>query len=164
MAWMSTCSRSTLRVKVRHSYRVRDIASFRSQAATEVLPVENAFDFALERFGDVYSVGVEKADHYRLRVFGEEPYGNASSGPLGADPEAGHRDRRHLQVATSTPPALRPATTDCFSIRAARLVSRETVTVAPRGIVVAYAMARRTASSGEMSTFARPETPVRPNR
>ena len=98
MAWMSTCSRSTCAVKVRHSYRVRDIASFRSQAATEVLPVENAFYFALERFGDVYSVGIEKADHYRLRVFGEEPYGNASSGPLGADPEAGHRDRRHLQV------------------------------------------------------------------
>ena len=66
--------------------------------------------------------------------------------------------------ATSTPPALRPATTDCFSILAARLVSRETVTVAPRGIVVAYAIARRTANSGEMSTFARPETPVRPNR
>ena len=38
------------------------------------------------------------------------------------------------------------------------------MTVAPRGIVVAYAIARRTANSGEMSTFARPDTPVRPNR
>ena len=43
-----------------------------------------------------------------------------------------------------------------FSIRAARLESREVVTVAPFGSVVAYAMATRIATSGERSTLAMP--------
>ena len=53
--------------------------------------------------------------------------------------------------------------TDSFNIRAARLVSRATVTTAPRGSVVPKAMARRTANSGDISTLAKPETPARPN-
>ncbi len=51
-----------------------------------------------------------------------------------------------------------------LSTRAARLVSREVVTVAPFSKVEAQAMDRRTASSGLMSTLARPCTPSRPNR
>ena len=66
--------------------------------------------------------------------------------------------------ATSTPVALRPTIIARLRTRAARLVSRDATTVEPFFIVVPYAMARRTASSGEMSTLARPATPRRPNK
>ncbi len=51
-----------------------------------------------------------------------------------------------------------------LSIRPARLVSRDTTTVESLFMVVPYAMASFTASSGEMSTLAKPATPRRPNR
>ena len=66
--------------------------------------------------------------------------------------------------ATSTPAALRPTIRARLSTRAARLVSRDATTVDPFFMVVPYAMASRTASSGEMSTLARPATPSRPKR
>ena len=50
-----------------------------------------------------------------------------------------------------------------LSTRAARLVSREVVTVAPFSKVEAQAIDSRTANSGLMSTLARPWTPSRPN-
>ena len=61
-----------------------------------------------------------------------------------------------------TPAALQPTMIARFSIRPTRLVSRELVTVAPFSRVDAQAMDRRTASSGLMSTLARPRTPSRP--
>ena len=63
-----------------------------------------------------------------------------------------------------TPDALSPAMSARFSMRAARLESRDVTTVDPFLSVVAHAMATRAASSGVMSTFARPATPARPNR
>jgi hypothetical protein len=50
-----------------------------------------------------------------------------------------------------------------FRERAARETSREVVTVAPFFNVVAHAPARRTASSGVISTLTMPETPRGPN-
>ena len=49
-------------------------------------------------------------------------------------------------------------------MRAARLESRDVMTVESFLSVVAQAMATRAASSGVMSTLARPATPSRPNR
>ena len=66
--------------------------------------------------------------------------------------------------STLTPAALQPTMIARLSTRAARLVSREVVTVAPFSKVEAQAIDRRTASSGLMSTLARPRTPSRPNR
>ncbi len=66
--------------------------------------------------------------------------------------------------STLTPAALSPAMRARLSIRAARLESREVTTVLSLGSVVAQAMATRAASSGVMSTLARPETPEAPNR
>ena len=51
-----------------------------------------------------------------------------------------------------------------FSARAPREWSRAVVTVEPFLRVVAYAPARRTASSGVISTFRIPETPRAPKR
>ena len=51
-----------------------------------------------------------------------------------------------------------------FSIRAARLESREMMTVVPFFRVLAQAIATLALSSGVMSTLARPATPSRPNR
>ena len=65
--------------------------------------------------------------------------------------------------STLIPAALQPTMTARLSTRAARLVSREVVTVDPFSKVEAQAMDRRTASSGLMSTLARPWTPSRPN-
>ena len=65
--------------------------------------------------------------------------------------------------STLTPAALQPTMIARLSTRAARLVSRELVTVAPFSRVDAQAIDRRTASSGLMSTLARPRTPSRPN-
>ena len=65
--------------------------------------------------------------------------------------------------STFTPAALQPTMIARFRTRAARLVSRELVTVAPFSSVEAQAIERRTASSGLMSTLARPRTPSRPN-
>ena len=65
--------------------------------------------------------------------------------------------------STLTPAALQPTMMALFRTRAARLVSREVVTVAPFSKVDAQAMDSRTASSGLMSTLARPRTPSRPN-
>ncbi len=66
--------------------------------------------------------------------------------------------------STFTPAALQPTIIARFSTRAARLVSREAVIVVPLSRVEAQAMARRTTSSGLMSTLAIPRTPSRPNR
>ena len=65
--------------------------------------------------------------------------------------------------STLTPAALQPTMMARLRTRAARLVSRELVTVAPFSKVDAQAMERRTASSGLMSTLASPRTPSRPN-
>src|SRR5690606_25263266 len=65
---------------------------------------------------------------------------------------------------TLIPPALSPDIIARFSIRAARLESRETTTVAPFLSDVAKASATLAANSGVASTFARPDTPPRPNR
>lgn len=51
-----------------------------------------------------------------------------------------------------------------MSTRAARLVSREAVMYEPFSKPDAQALAKRTASSGLMSTLAMPCTPSRPNR
>ena len=64
---------------------------------------------------------------------------------------------------TLMPAALSPAIIARFSMRAERLESREVTTVSPLRNVVPYAIARRVASSGVMSTFASPATPLRPN-
>ena len=61
--------------------------------------------------------------------------------------------------STLTPAALQPTMMARLSTRAARLVSREVVTVEPFSRLLAQAMDRRTASSGLMSTLARPVTP-----
>src|ERR1700722_4842646 len=66
--------------------------------------------------------------------------------------------------STLTPAALQPTMMARLSTRAALLVSLEVVTVAPFSKVDAQAIDRRTASSGLMSTLARPRTPSRPNR
>ena len=65
--------------------------------------------------------------------------------------------------STLTPAALQPTMMARLSTRAARLVSREVVIVAPFSKVEAQAIDSRTASSGLMSTLARPRTPSRPN-
>ena len=76
--------------------------------------------------------------HDRLRVVGREPDRDAAEARAGADVEAGDRDGRHLEVLdVAARPTLRPTITARFSIRAARLESREVVTVAPFGSVVA---------------------------
>ncbi len=64
--------------------------------------------------------------------------------------------------STLIPAALQPTMMARFNTRAARLVSLEVVTVAPFSKVEAQAMESRTASSGLMSTLARPWTPSRP--
>ena len=64
--------------------------------------------------------------------------------------------------STLTPAALHPTMIARLMTRAARLVSREVVTVAPFSNVDAQAIDRRTASSGLMSTLASPRTPSRP--
>ena len=66
--------------------------------------------------------------------------------------------------STFTPAALQPTITALLSTRAALDVSREAVMVEPFSRVPAQAMDRRMTSSGLMSTFARPVTPVRPNK
>src|SRR5664280_323970 len=65
--------------------------------------------------------------------------------------------------STLTPAALQPTMMARFNTRAARLVSRDVVTVAPFSKVDAQAIERRTANSGLMSTLASPCTPSRPN-
>ena len=65
---------------------------------------------------------------------------------------------------TLMPPAFSPAIIARFNMRAARLESRETTTVASFFSDVANASATFAASSGVASTFARPDTPPRPNR
>ena len=65
--------------------------------------------------------------------------------------------------STLMPAALQPTMMARLSTRAALLVSREAVTVAPFSKVEAQANERRTASSGLMSTLASPCTPSRPN-
>ncbi len=65
--------------------------------------------------------------------------------------------------STLMPAALQPTMMARLRTRAARLVSRDVVTVAPFSKVEAQANERRTASSGLMSTLARPDTPSRPN-
>ncbi len=62
-----------------------------------------------------------------------------------------------------TPAALMPAIIARLSMRAERDESRDVTTVDSFLRVVAYARARRTASSGLTSTLARPATPARPN-
>ena len=64
---------------------------------------------------------------------------------------------------TLMPPAFRPAIIARFSMRAERLESRETTTVASFLSAVANASATLAASSGVASTLARPDTPPRPN-
>ena len=64
--------------------------------------------------------------------------------------------------STLTPDRLMPAMSARLSARAMRLVSRLAVIVAPFGIDVLYAIARRTTTSGLTSTLARPRTPRRP--
>ena len=66
--------------------------------------------------------------------------------------------------STFTPAALQPTIMARLSTRAARLVSREAVTVAPFSRVEAQAIDSRMASSGLMSTLAMPRTPSRPKR
>ena len=65
--------------------------------------------------------------------------------------------------STLTPERLMPAMSARLSARAMRLVSRLVVMVAPFGIDVLYAIARRTTTSGLTSTLASPRTPRRPN-
>ena len=65
--------------------------------------------------------------------------------------------------STFTPERLRPPMSARLSARAMRLVSRLVVMVEPFGSDVPYAIARRTTTSGLMSTLARPRTPRRPN-
>ena len=64
---------------------------------------------------------------------------------------------------TLTPAALMPAIIARLSMRAERLESRDVMTVASFLREVAKAMATRAASSGVMSTLARPATPRLPN-
>ena len=66
--------------------------------------------------------------------------------------------------STSTPAALTPAMNARFSIRAARLESRDMMTVEPFFRLLAQAIATLALSSGVMSTLARPATPSRPKR
>ena len=63
---------------------------------------------------------------------------------------------------TLTPTALQPTIRARLSTRAARLVSREVVILAPFSRLEAQALASRTASSGLTSTLAMPSTPSRP--
>ncbi len=65
---------------------------------------------------------------------------------------------------TFTPTELQPTMSARLSTRAMRLVSREAVIDEPFSKPEAQALARRTASSGLMSTFAMPWTPSGPNR
>ena len=65
---------------------------------------------------------------------------------------------------TLTPTELHPTMRARLSTRATRLVSREAVMNEPFSNPEAHALARRTASSGLMSTLAMPCTPSGPNR
>ena len=65
---------------------------------------------------------------------------------------------------TFTPTELHPTMRARLSTRAIRLVSREAVMYEPFSKPDAHALARRTASSGLMSTLAMPWTPSGPNR
>src|SRR3984885_1616438 len=64
---------------------------------------------------------------------------------------------------TFTPTELHPTMRARLSTRAVRLVSREAVIEVPFSNPDAHALARRTASSGLMSTLAMPSTPSAPN-
>ncbi|CAM4149505.1 hypothetical protein NOGI109294_26090 [Nocardiopsis gilva] len=65
---------------------------------------------------------------------------------------------------TSMAAAVSALITARLRVRAARETSREVMTTEPFFRVVAYALARRTASSGVISTLISPETPRGPNR
>ena len=65
---------------------------------------------------------------------------------------------------TLTPTELHPTIRARLSTRATRLVSREAVMDEPFSNPEAHALARRTASSGLMSTLAMPWTPSGPKR
>ena len=65
---------------------------------------------------------------------------------------------------TFTPTELHPTIRARLSTRAARLVSREVVMTEPFSSDDAHALAKRTASSGLMSTLTMPRTPSRPKR
>ena len=64
---------------------------------------------------------------------------------------------------TWTPDPFTPAISARLIVRDARDASRLITTAAPRFSVVAYAMPRRTAKSGVMSTLISPLTPRLPN-
>ena len=66
--------------------------------------------------------------------------------------------------STLMPDALSPAIIARLSMRAERDESRDVMTVEPFLSVVPHAIASLTASSGLMSTLARPATPSRPKR
>ena len=104
----------------------------RAERPAELLAVVEALDLALRRLGDVDAVLVEEADHHRLRVV-RRTSRTVMPARLA---RRGTWNRVTGTVATSrsstfTPAALQPTMTARFSTRAARLVSREAVMVAP---------------------------------
>ena len=115
-----------------------------------------ALDLALGGLGQVEPLVVEEPDDHRLGVVRDQPDGDARPGSPSPDLVAGDRDGGHLEVVDVHAGRVAADHDGPLEHRAARLVSRETVTVAPRSRVEAQAMDRRTASSGLMSTLASP--------
>ena len=137
MASMSTASISAGGVELERPGREADVADLAGEDPAEVLPVEEPLDLALGGLVDVDAVGVEEADDDRLRVVGARRT---------VMPARGCDRRRTWKRVTGTvatsrsldvdPDRVQPTMMARLSTRAARLVSRDAVTVEPFSRVV----------------------------